>query len=220
VPAEMRALLVARGRVAELGPDDEITGFAAALVVEGAVAVCATIVDEPISRATPGTVVPTSGTFPGGVGLRVVAGPGGARVAVWEQAVLDEALHACTWVMEELKAEADRLQALAGATIGPLGDLDEALREQVLSRLTVRAAPAREPIDTDPAVALVCVGSVEVRISGTEAPVLVRTGEALLPRADVAEARAGAQGALLLVGDPLPDDLAANPTVSALFGKR
>src|SRR6185312_16728099 len=109
--------------------------------------------------ATPGTVVPTSGTFPGGVALRVVAGPGGARVAVWEQPVLDEALHACTWVLEELKAEADRLQALAGATMGPLGDLDEALRERVLSRLSVRATPAREEVDTDPApaVALVCM---------------------------------------------------------------
>jgi hypothetical protein len=163
------------------------------------------------------------------VALRVVAGPSGARVAVWEQAVLDEALHACTWVLEELKAEADRLQALAGATMGPLGDLDETLREQVLSRLSVRVAPAREPVDTDPAVALVCVGSVEVHAGVRDGgpsegppnpPVLVRAGEALLPRADVGEARAGAQGALLLVGDPLPDDLAAHPTVAALFAKR
>jgi hypothetical protein len=143
-------------------------------------------------------------------------------VAVWEQPVLDEALHACTWVLEELKAEADRLQALAGATMGPLGDLDEALRERVLSRLSVRATPAREEVDTDPApaVALVCMGSVEVLAGGAETPVLVRTGEALFPRPDVRAAHAGAQGALLLVGDALPDDLAADPTVAALFAKR
>src|SRR5262249_7855478 len=108
VPADMRALLSARARVDALGPDDEASGFAAARAVAGSVSVCATIVDEPISRAAPGTVVPTHGTFAGGVALRVVAGADGARVAVWDQAVLDEALRGCSWVLEELKAEADR----------------------------------------------------------------------------------------------------------------
>jgi hypothetical protein len=216
VPPDVRARLVSLARVEALSADDEVSSFGAALLIGGSASVCATIVDEPIARAELETVVPTKGTFAGAVALRVVAGPAGARVAVWDQAVLDDALRACPWVLEELTARADRLQALAGATMGPLGELAEAVRDRVLSRLVVKVARPQDPVGAEPGVALVCVGSVEIR--GGDAPAVVRAGEMLFPRADVKDARAGAQGALLLVGDaPSPAELAADPSLATLL---
>ena len=219
VAPEMRARLASLAMIDALGADDELSGFGAALLIDGAASVCATIVDEPIARAEPGALVPARGTFAGAMALRVVAGPAGARVAVWEQAVLDDALRACPWVLEELTARADRLQALAGATMGPLGELDEAMRDRVLERLVVRVAQAQEAVGPEQPVALVCVGSVEVSAGGK--PVVVRAGEVLFPRAEAEGAQAGAHGAILLVGDgPPAAELAVSPQLAALFAAR
>src|SRR5262249_47876839 len=108
LPPDARARLASLAQVQVLGADDEVSGFGAALLVEGAASVCATIVDERVSRAEPGELVPMRGTFADAVALRVVAGPAGARVATWDQAVIDEALRSCPWVIEELAARADR----------------------------------------------------------------------------------------------------------------
>src|SRR5262249_16807748 len=149
-------------------------------------------VDERVSHAEKGTLVPTRGTFADAVALRVVAGAEGARVAVWDQPAVDDALRPCPWLSEELAAYADRLQALAGATMGPLGEL--------LELLWVRVARAHEEVSDEGLVAArVCVGSVEVKAGGR--PVVVRAGEVLSPRADVEGAKAGASGAIPLVGD-------------------
>ncbi len=212
----MRIKLASLARVEVLGADEEVSAFGAALLVHGEASVCATIVDERISRAEVGTLVPTRGTFAGAVALRVVAGPAGARVAIWDQSVIDDALRSCPWVLEELVARADRLQALAGATMGPLGELDEPTRDRVLERLVVRVALAQEAVSADgAAAALVCVGSVEVSTAGE--PVVVRAGEVLFPRANAEGAKAGAHGAILLVGDA---ELAASPPLSSLFAAR
>src|SRR5262249_44047403 len=146
VPPEMLARLASLAAVAVLEADDELSGFGAALLMEGAAVVCATIVDEPVSRAAPGTLVPTRGTFGAAMALRVVAGRAGAKIAVWDQAVLEDALHTCPWVSEELTAAADRLQALAGATMGPLGELVEDARDRVVERLAMRVARADDPV--------------------------------------------------------------------------
>lgn len=215
LPGETRARLASLAKVEVLLPDDEVASFGAALLVEGSASVCATIVDEPVSSAVPGTLLPTRGSLADAVALRVVAGAQGARVAVWAQSVVEEALRACPWVLEELVARADRLQALAGATMGPLGELDEATRNQVVERLLVVVATPREPIKADPAaLALVCAGSVEL---AGDAPTLVRAGEVLFPRAGAAAAAAGAQGAILLVGERrVLEELA--PTIAATLG--
>ncbi len=221
MPPEVRVRLAALARVEVLGAENEVSAFGAALLVSGGASVCATIVDEPISRAVPGTLVPTCGTLAGAVALRVVAGSSGALVAVWDQSAIDEALRACPWVLEELVARADRLQALAGATMGPLGELDELTRDRILNRLTVWVARAHEPVATEGAMAaLVCVGSVEVSQAGTT--VTVRAGEALFPRPAAESAKAGAQGAILLVGDgQIASELAAGPPpLPALFAVR
>ncbi len=224
VPPETRVRLAALARVEVLGADEEVSAFGAALIVEGGASVCATIVDEPISRAALGALIPARGALSEAVALRVVAGPGGARVALWDQAPIDEALHACPWVLEELMARADQLQARAGATMGPLGELDEPSRDRVLDRLSVRVARAHEAIAAvagdGAAVALVCVGSVEVSEGGKA--VVVRAGEPLFPRDGALEGKAGAQGAILLVGDaPAAADLAGEPPpLGALFTPR
>jgi hypothetical protein len=223
VPNETRMRLAALARMEVLGGDDEVSAFGAALIVEGDASVCATIVDEPVSRAAPGTFVPTRGTFAEAVALRVVAGPAGAHVAVWDQAVVDDVRRTCPWVLEELVSRADRLQALAGATMGPLGELDEPTRDRVLARLAVRVARAQETVAVEgAAAALVCVGSVELSPSAAGKPIVVRAGEVLFPRAGVQGARAGAQGALLLVGDALvAAELAAGPPpLASLFASR
>jgi hypothetical protein len=219
VPLEARAQLALLARVEVLGADEEVSAFGAALLVEGAASICATIVDEPASRAVPGTLVPTRGTLTEAVALRVVAGPAGARVALWDQAAIEEALRASGRVLDELRARADRLQALAGATMGPLGELDEPTRDRVLGRLVVRVARAGEVVE-DASAALVCVGSVEVSEAGK--PAVVRAGEVLFPRADAHVAKAGVQGAILLVGDAeVAAELAAGPpSLAALFTPR
>jgi hypothetical protein len=223
VPTEMRVRLAALAKVEVLGADEEVSAFGAALIVEGDTSVCATIVDEPVSRAAPGTFVPTCGTFAEAVALRVVAGPTGARVAVWDQEVIDTALRTCPWVLEDLVSRADRLQALAGATMGPLGELDEPTRDHVLARLTVRVARPQETVAAEgAAAALVCVGSVELAPSEAGKPLVVRAGEVLFPRAGAQGARAGAQGAILLVGDSsVAAELAAGPaSLASLFASR
>ena len=229
VPPETRERLASLARVEALGADEEVSGFGAALLVEGAASVCATIVDEPVSRAALGTLIPARGTLSEAVALRVVAGQGGARVALWDQAPIDEALRACPWVLEELAARADQLQARAAATMGPLGDLDEPTRDHVLDRFAVRVARAHEAIALGPSpsagpsaavkdagigVALVCAGSIEVSAGGKAA--VLRAGDALLPQED-AHAKAGAQGAILLVADaPTAAELATGPLASIL----
>ncbi len=229
VPPETRERLASLARVEALGADEEVSGFGAALLIEGAASVCATIVDEPISRAAIGALIPARGTLSEAVALRVVAGQGGARVALWDQAPIDEALRACSWVLEELAARADQLQARAAATMGPLGDLDEPTRDRVLDRLVVQVARAHEALALGPSLgvgsiaaakdagfgaALVCAGSIEVSAGGKAS--VLRAGEALLPQND-AHAKAGAQGAILLVADTsTAADLATGPLASLL----
>jgi hypothetical protein len=218
LPPETRARLASLARVEVLGADDEVSGFGAALLVAGAASVCATIVDERVSRAEPGVLVPTRGTFADAIALRVVAGSSGARVATWDQAVIDEALRSCPWVIEELAARADSLQALAGATMGPLGELDEATRDRVLALLSVRVARPQEAVSAaGAAAALVCAGSVDATAGG--APLVVRAGEVLFPKAEPEGAKAGAQGAILLVGDASAAAALAVGPLGSLFAR-
>ena len=80
--------------------------------------------------------------------LRVVADGDDVRVAMWKRDALESATADCPWVADELRRLADRYQALAGATMGPLGErLDETLRDMVTSRLDVRVlAPGEQLI--------------------------------------------------------------------------
>ncbi len=222
---DVRRRIIELARVDALAADEEVSGFGAALVLDGTASVCATIVDAPVAPAPPRMLVTTRGTLTDGIALRIVAGDGGARVAMWEASAIEDALRVHgPEVLEDLARRADRLQALAGATMGPLHDVDDATRAQMLERCTVRVARAGEVIVEAgvklAGVTVVCVGTVDL---GSGAAV-VRAGELLFPRVARREmpapttARAGLPGAILLIGDrTLADRLAATPALAAEF---
>lgn len=228
---EMHQRLIELARVEELGADEEVSSFGAALLLLGEAVVCATIVDAPAYRASAGTLVPSRGSMSEAITIRVVADAKGAKVAVWEQAMVDEALKTCPWVLEDLIARADHIQALAGATMGPLGDLDEESRNLLLHRLKVRVLKPAEVIATagQPTAGVVVVGAGTLDILvGAEPPARsLRPGDMLFPRAVLegqpapCTARAGASGALILTGEgKIAQQLFASapPLVSLLSG--
>lgn len=216
-------------RVEMLAADEEIAGFGAALVLEGAASVCATIVDAPIASATRGVLLSMRGSSTESIALRLVAGPAGAHIAVWGAVAIDDALEASPGVRHELTAYADRLQALAAATLGPLADLEDDVRVRVLERLQTQTVAPREVIVAAgaalPGVMLVCAGAVEVGDGGDDDGArLVRPGELLFSREGrggafaPAPACAAATGATLLIGDSaLAAELAALPALSRMF---
>jgi hypothetical protein len=229
LPSDVQHELARVARIESLKPDEEVSAFGAALLLQGEAVICATLVDAPACRAVRGTVVPSRGSLNEPVPLRVVAGSGGGSVAVWDQAVVEEALKTCPWVMEELVARANRLQALAGATIGPLGDIDESFRNMLLDRLTLRVAEPHERIaHKGKATGIALVGAGSVDLIGSDADSIARPGDFLFARAVLEnqpaplDAHAGAQGALLLVGDrQIAQELfvTAPPLVAVLSGE-
>jgi hypothetical protein len=114
LPPEARARLASLARIEVLGAGDEVSRFGAALLVEGSASVGA--IAEPVSPVAQGVLVTSRGTQAEAVALRLVAGAAGARVAVWDQTAVDDALRAHPQVADALAAHADRLQALAAAS--------------------------------------------------------------------------------------------------------
>jgi len=208
LPADAQAGLVEKARVEALGPDEEIGGFGVALVLEGDVRIMPSIADVACAFAAKGEVVFTSGSLEDGVMLRVVAGEAGARVAVWEPDALAEATASCPWVADELRLVADRYQALAGATMGAMGDrLDSSLLAMVTGRCDVRVLLGGEvllepgkPVD---GMYIVGAGRIELVSDGD---ILDELGpgdflfaeQILAAGSAPSTARAGKTGALLL----------------------
>ncbi|XXX75733.1 cyclic nucleotide-binding domain-containing protein [Sorangium sp. So ce134] len=212
LPEEMHDELALAAHVEDLAPDEELAVYGAALVLSGSAAVCATIVDTPAERAAIRTLVPSRGTLEEGIPLRVVAGAGGARVAIWAQATIDNALRTCPWVIDELRTVADRLQALAGATMGPLGELEETLLRRVLGRLRLRSLEPGEQLihagNPMPGLVIVGAGTLELvaertqELAGSTRPgELLFASELLGGEPAPAIARAAASGALVLIAD-------------------
>ena len=229
LPPEMQQRLVALARIEALSADEEVSSFGAALLLAGEASVCATIVDTPACRAVKGTLVPSRGSLSEPVGIRVVAGSHGARVAIWEQPIIEDALKSCPWVLDELVTRADRIQALAGATMGPLGEVDEASRNELLDRLTVHFAQPFESLVDDSGdtlgLAFVGGGVVELAAHGDLAAKALHPGETLFARAVIEgrpaprAAAAGASGALVLLGEAkiARELMASSPPLAALL---
>ncbi|WP_437712613.1 cyclic nucleotide-binding domain-containing protein [Sorangium sp. So ce448] len=220
LPEEMHDELALAARVEDLSADEELAVDGAALVLRGDAAVCANIVDIPAERAATRALVPSRGTLEEGIPLRVVAGAGGARVAIWDQATIDHALRSCPWVLDELRTVADRIQSLAGATMGPLGELEDTLLRRVLGRLRLRGlAPGEHFIHAGnpiPGLAIIGAGALELvaersqEIAGTARPgELLFASELLGGQPAPSIARAAGGGALLLIAD--------HPTLRELF---
>jgi hypothetical protein len=213
LPDDARAAFSRAATLTELARDEEVSGFALALVLEGSVDVAATIVDAPARRLDAGTVMRARGTIDHIQAVRLIGASDTARVATWDEAAVERAFRTCPWVEDDLRAGGDRLQAEVGITMGPLGErFDLALRTVVLRKLTLRALAEHEVFATrgDPIPGLLVVGAGELELLGegdvVEA-VTLRAGEFLFPsevlRAAPAPAtvRAAKGGALILYAD-------------------
>lgn len=207
-PPEVQVALAASANVEALSVDEEVGFFGAALVTRGSVGIMPAIAEVAACVARVGEVVFTRGTLDDGIALRVVALEDDTVVASWDNESLEKALSDCPWVADELRSVADRFQALAGATLGPLGDrLDDSLRTIVTDRLDVRSVAGNEVIveagHPVPGLHIIGAGRVEVLEDGNLVDEL-GPGDFLFAEEVMSHgtahttARAGKGGALLL----------------------
>jgi len=209
LPPESQALLAREAHIAILKKEEELSSFGLALVLKGAINIMPAIADLSCARASKGDIVWGQGNLEEGVVLRLVAAEDSSQVAVWDAALIKGAIRDCPWVIDDLKALADRYQALAGVAMGPMGErLDDALRGMVTGRCEIKRLLPNEALATRGkpvgGMYVVAAGRVEILDETDEveselgpgdfvfAPQVLSNGPA--PR----NARAGKQGALLL----------------------
>lgn len=210
LPDDAREDFARAAQVHDLAEGEEASNFALAYVVKGAFDVAATMVDAPALRLATGAVLRARGTSSEAVPIRVVAAGGPGVVATWSDAAVVEAFRTCPWVEDDLRAAADKMLTLVGITIGPLGErLDPALREEIVSRLTLRSLLSGEVIAEQgapvPGLFLVGIGEIEL-VNGDQVTGVVSSGEFLFPGEVLgagnspSTARAGKGGALVMYG--------------------
>lgn len=210
LPDDARAAFARAARVKTLAREDEVSGFALALVLDGDVDVSATIVDAAAQRMGAGAVMRSRGTIEHFSPMRLIGASETARVATWDEHAVSDAFHSCPWVEDELRVAGDRLQALVGITMGPLGErLDASLRADLVRRLQLRTLAEHEVITTKgaPTVGLIVVGGGELELmaeDGSPSGEILRAGEFLFPGESLRAApapstvRASLGGALVL----------------------
>lgn len=210
LPDDARAAFAAAAKVSKLAEADEVSHFALAYVLDGALDVAATMVDAPASRLAKGAVLRARGTTDEGVPMRLICVGAAAVVATWTDDAVDEAFRTCPWVEDDLRAAADKMLTLVGITIGPLGErLDASIREQIVGRLQMRPlAPGEIVVSKGGAVPLLLVGVGDIElVDGDTVKGTVGSGEFLFAGevlgagAAPLTARAGAGGALVLQGE-------------------
>jgi hypothetical protein len=207
-PPETQLSLARVARVERLATDEEVTGFGLALVLRGSVNVMPTVADVACGTAGERELVYGRGTLPDGVALRLVATAPDTQVAIWGFDAIEPPLADCPWVLEELQGVADRYQALAGVSMGPMGErLDDSLRGMVLSRCRlVKLLPDELLVEKGkPVGGLYIVGAGRLKLGDADAE--LRPGDFLFAQqilgggAAPTSARAGAAGALLMVAE-------------------
>jgi hypothetical protein len=185
LPEEAQRLLRKRARIERMGTGEDLSFFSVVLVVEGWVKLMPAIADVTCATASAGDVVFTQGTLEDGVALRVVAGQNGTTLATWDKATFTEITEQCPWVGDELRLIADSFQALAGTTLGPLGErLDDALREVVTSRCRVLTLLPHEVLVARgkpvPGMHIVGGGTIELVDENEKVVAICAPGEFLL----------------------------------------
>lgn len=211
LPDDARLDLARAGKVQSLVKEEEVTGFSLAIILDGEVDVAAMIVDIAAERLSKGRVLKPMGSLRESVPLRLICATPTARVVTWEATDIEATFKACPWVEDDLRAHADRVLALVGVTMGPLADrLDESIRTQITSRLTVREIPEGDELVQKgaPVRELVIVGQGVIELIDDGVAVgSVGTGEIVFGSEVVgggkatATARAGKGGALVLAVD-------------------
>ena len=167
LPEDARDGFAKAATVQRLAREEEVAGFALALVLEGEVDLAATIVDASAVRLRAGQMVRAKGTIEHVTPVRLVGASEAARVATWDEPAVEAALHGCPWVEDELRAAGDRFQAEVGITLGALGErLDQSLRADLTHRLTLRALAEHEVYATrgKPLPGLLVVGAGELEL--------------------------------------------------------
>jgi hypothetical protein len=209
LPPKVQRALVGSAEVLDLAHEEEIAEFGVLLVLSGEIAICAAVNDAAACRFVEGALAPSRGSFENGVTTRAIAFAGPARVARWEIEVLHDTLASCPWVLDELAERGDRVQARVGATLGPLGDLDDVTRSATLDGLGLRVlSPGEEVVGAgSPGTGIMIVGGGSVEVIGDGARETLGCGDPLFAGAALSgspapgSAKAGAGGALLLVAD-------------------
>jgi hypothetical protein len=187
LPDDARQAFAKAAKVQPLGKDEEVSGFALALVLDGQVDLTATIVDAPAVRLRAGDVLRTRGTVEHVAPVRLIGAIEASSVAIWNERSVEQAFGACPWVEDELRAACDRLHAEVGLTMGPLGErLDWGLRTDLASRMTLRSLAEHEVFamrgDQLPGLLVVGAGELELLDENTEQPgTVVRAGDFLFP---------------------------------------
>ena len=211
LPDDARLDLGRLARIEELGPQEELAVSGLLLVLEGEAHVQPTVLDTTAATMQPGEIVFARGSLARGLSLRLVAESGPVKIAAWSDEVISLALSSLPWVLEELRAHTDRLQAFAGAALGPLGErFDVQLRQTVLDRLRLRVLHEGDVFVEKgrPVQGMAILGSGVMTLErGDDASSKVLPGDLLFPAEILqgglapATARAGAGGAILLFGD-------------------
>jgi len=211
LPPETQSGLAAIAGVETLAAEQEVSGFGLALVIRGSVLVMPTIAEGACGRAVKGEPVFSRGTLAQGVSLRVVAEAEGADVAVWLPEDIEQVLVTCPWVADELRAVADRYQALAGAAMGTLGErLDDTMRSMLTDRCELKVLLEGDVLieagKAPDGLYIVGGGSLELvaggAVQGTLGPGDVPFASAVLTHEKAnATVRAAASGALVLHAD-------------------
>ncbi len=210
LPDDAREAFGQAATIHTIANNEEVSRFALALVVDGEIDVSATIVDAPALRLAKNSILRSRGSIVPGVGLRLVCASEKALVATWDDAAVEVAFRTCPWVEEDLRAVADRVQAQAGVTMGPLGErFDLSLRDHLIGKLTVRNLSPGEVLVAEgkpTPIAVVGIGELVLTTKGKRGETL-GPGDIVFPSQILAHApapataAAGEAGAVVLFGD-------------------
>ena len=149
LPPEAQARLVREVQIESLSAQEQVSSFGLALVLKGAVDIMPAIADLACARAAKGDIIWGEGNLEEGVALRLVAAESGTDVAIWDAALIKNSVRDSPWVVDDLKALADRFQALAGVAMGPMGErLDDSLRAMVTGRCEIKRLLPNEVLAT------------------------------------------------------------------------
>jgi hypothetical protein len=136
-------LLREKATVTELGAEEEVGATGAVLLLEGSAVICAAVSDAAAHHLLPGTLASCTPTRSDATKIRVV-GVAPSKLAAWDRATLEAAVSGASTVREDLTRLGDRHAALAGSTMGPLGDLDESSRLAAFERMSSRTVAPGE----------------------------------------------------------------------------
>jgi hypothetical protein len=192
--------------VQSISADEELKVTGLALVIDGVVSVQATVSDVAAGTLKAGEALYAKCSIPDAMSLRLVAEADPTKVAIWDLDAIEAALAGSSTLIEGLMQASNRIQAIAGCTMGPLGDrLDEGLRTSAIERLEVRVLQPDEIVASAglpvPGMIIVGIGTVELERGDRLGPgdFLFAT-EVLGGESAPSTARAGAKGAIIFFG--------------------